>query len=59
VFHYAGDKLVAIDSVNRAGDHVAGRRLIGAGLSPPPALVADESVELKSLVPREAAAAAD
>ena len=35
VFHYAGDRLVAIDSVNRAADHVLGRRMIGAGISPP------------------------
>ena len=50
VFHYAGDRLVAIDSVNRASDHVLGRRLIGAGLSPPPEAVADESADLKALV---------
>ena len=50
VFHYAGAKLVAIDSVNRAGDHVLGRRMIGAGLSPPPASVADMSVDLKALL---------
>ncbi len=42
VFHYAGDRLVAIDSVNRASDHVVGRRLIGAGISPPIAVVADD-----------------
>src|SRR5690606_4557187 len=29
VFHFAGDRLVAIDSVNRAVDHMVGRRLIG------------------------------
>lgn len=50
VFHYAGDRLVAIDSVNRPADHVLGRRMIGAGISPPAALVADESTDLKSLV---------
>ena len=50
VFHYAGDRLVAIDSVNRAADHVLGRRMIGAGISPPPASVADMSVDLKALL---------
>ena len=50
VFHYAGDRLVAIDSVNRAADHVLGRRMIGAGISPPPTLVTDESADLKALV---------
>lgn len=50
VFHYAGTRLVAIDSVNRAADHVLGRRMIGAGISPPPASVADTSVDLKALL---------
>ena len=50
VFHFAGERLVAIDSVNRAADHVVGRRLIGAGLSPSPETVADESTDLKALV---------
>ncbi|MCX5497185.1 FAD-dependent oxidoreductase [Kaistia dalseonensis] len=50
VFHYKGDKLVAIDSVNRATDHMLGRRWIGAGASPAPESVADESVDLKKLV---------
>lgn len=49
VFHYAGDRLIAIDSVNRAGDHVMGRRLIGAGLSPTPEQAADEAFDLKAL----------
>jgi 3-phenylpropionate/trans-cinnamate dioxygenase ferredoxin reductase subunit len=40
---------VAIDSVNRPSDHVLGRRMIGAGLSPPPEVVADESTDLKAL----------
>jgi 3-phenylpropionate/trans-cinnamate dioxygenase ferredoxin reductase subunit len=50
VFHFAGERLVAIDSVNRAADHMVGRRLIGAGLSPAPETVADESADLKALV---------
>ncbi len=56
VFHYAGDRLVAIDSVNRAADHVLGRRMIGAGISPPPASVADMSVDLKALLAARAPA---
>ena len=52
VFHYAGDRLVAVDSVNRAGDHMVGRRLIGAGLSPAPEVVADLATDLKALIPR-------
>jgi 3-phenylpropionate/trans-cinnamate dioxygenase ferredoxin reductase subunit len=49
VFHYAGSRLVAIDSVNRPADHVLGRRMIGAGTSPPPEVVADETIDLKAL----------
>ena len=56
VFHYAGDRLVAIDSVNRAADHVLGRRMIGAGISPPPASVADPGVDLKALLTAHAPA---
>lgn len=59
VFHYAGDRLVAIDSVNRAADHVVGRRMIGAGISPPPHLVADEGADLKALVGKADAPAAN
>ena len=50
VFHYAGPRLVAIDSVNRSADHVLGRRMIGAGISPPPETVADEAGDLKALL---------
>jgi 3-phenylpropionate/trans-cinnamate dioxygenase ferredoxin reductase subunit len=56
VFHYAGDRLVAIDSVNRPADHMVGRRFIGAGASPAPELVADESADLKAHLPKAAAA---
>ena len=52
VFHFAGDRLVAIDSVNRPADHMVGRRLIGAGISPDLEVCADDSVDLKSLIPR-------
>jgi 3-phenylpropionate/trans-cinnamate dioxygenase ferredoxin reductase subunit len=58
VFHYAGERLVAIDSVNRPADHVLGRRMIGAGISPAPALVEDEGTDLKALVAGLAAATA-
>lgn len=55
VFHYAEGRLVAIDSVNRAADHVLGRRMIGAGISPPPEVVADEASDLKALLAGKAA----
>ena len=56
VFHFAGERLVAIDSVNRGADHVVGRRLIGAGLSPSPEAVADEGADLEALVAKVPAA---
>lgn len=34
VYHFAGDRLVAIDSVNRPTDHMMGRRMMAAGFSP-------------------------
>ncbi|MEO8667192.1 MAG: FAD-dependent oxidoreductase [Bauldia sp.] len=49
VFHFAAGRLVAIDSVNRPSDHMVGRRMIGAGISPPPEVVADEGADLKAL----------
>ncbi len=50
VFHYADGGLVAIDSVNRPADHMVGRRMIGAAITPPPEVVADEGTDLKALV---------
>jgi 3-phenylpropionate/trans-cinnamate dioxygenase ferredoxin reductase subunit len=50
VFHYAGDRLVAVDSVNRAADHMVGRRLLAAGIALPPALAADEGSDLKAVL---------
>lgn len=50
IFHFVDEKLVAIDSVNRPADHVLGRRMIGAGLSPSPEAVADEGTDLKALL---------
>ncbi|MBL8583699.1 MAG: FAD-dependent oxidoreductase [Rhizobiaceae bacterium] len=37
VYHFAGDRLMSIDTVNRPGDHMLGRKMIGAGFSPAPA----------------------
>jgi 3-phenylpropionate/trans-cinnamate dioxygenase ferredoxin reductase subunit len=50
LFHYAGDRLVAIDSINRASDHMLGRKLLAAGISVSPEQAADEGVDLKALV---------
>jgi 3-phenylpropionate/trans-cinnamate dioxygenase ferredoxin reductase subunit len=52
VFYFAGGELLAIDSVNRPGDHLAGRRLLAAGTGITPAEAADEGFDLKAAVPR-------
>ncbi|MDQ6435694.1 FAD-dependent oxidoreductase [Mesorhizobium sp. LHD-90] len=39
-FHYAGDRLTAIESVNRPADHMMGRKMLAAGFSPTPEQVA-------------------
>ena len=56
VFHYDDDDLLAIDSVNRAGDHVVGRHLLGAGYPLPPAMAVDEDVNLKKYLKEQRAA---
>ena len=46
-FCYKGDQLLGIESVNRAGDHMFGRRLLGAGGSIMPEQAADPGFDLK------------
>lgn len=50
VFHYRGDELIGVDSINQPLDHIMSRKLLTAGLSPDKATVANVSVELKSLL---------
>jgi 3-phenylpropionate/trans-cinnamate dioxygenase ferredoxin reductase subunit len=52
VFHFAGDRMVCVDSMNRPGDHMLARRLIEAGISPTRDQAGDESFDLKPLMPR-------
>lgn len=40
IYHYAGSRLLGIESVNRPGDHMLGRKMLGAGFSPSPQIVA-------------------
>lgn len=47
-FCYHGEKLLGIESVNRAGDHMFGRRLQAMDRSITPEQAADESFDLKS-----------
>ena len=49
VFSFRDGRLAAVDSVNRPGDHLAGRKLIGAGTQITPEQAADMSVDLKTL----------
>lgn len=49
-WYYAGDRLLAVDAMNDARAFMIGRRLIEAGRSADPALVADPSADLKSLM---------
>lgn len=47
-FCYHGDRLLGIESINRAGDHMFGRRLQAVNRSIAPEQAADESFDLKS-----------
>lgn len=47
-FCYHGDRLLGIESINRAGDHMFGRRLQAMDRSITPKQAADESFDLKS-----------
>lgn len=49
-FLYRGDKLVAVESVNSAADHMLARRLFEKGQSVPKAMAADASADLKRLL---------
>lgn len=51
IFHYAVDRLVAVDSINAARDHVIARQLIGVGVSPTIDQVSDISFDLGRLRP--------
>lgn len=50
IFYFRGERLVAIDSVNRAADHMLGRKLLAAGRSPTQEQAADESFNLQGLL---------
>jgi 3-phenylpropionate/trans-cinnamate dioxygenase ferredoxin reductase subunit len=52
VFCYSGDRLLAIESVNKPADHMFGRRALAAGKWPSPQQAADTTFDLKKfLVP--------
>lgn len=50
LFHFRGDELRAVDSVNKAADHIQGRKLLAAGMFPTAEQIEDESFKLASLL---------
>jgi 3-phenylpropionate/trans-cinnamate dioxygenase ferredoxin reductase subunit len=50
VFYFAGARLIAVDSMNRPGDHMIGRKLLAAGTAVTPEQAGNESVDLKALI---------
>ena len=50
VYHFRADKLIAVDSVNAAKDHLQARKLLDAGLSPTPGQAADSGFDLGGLL---------
>ncbi|MBN2631795.1 MAG: FAD-dependent oxidoreductase [Rhodobacteraceae bacterium] len=50
VWYYRGAQLLALDAMNDARAYMVGKRLIEAGKSPDPALVADPATDLKALL---------
>jgi 3-phenylpropionate/trans-cinnamate dioxygenase ferredoxin reductase subunit len=50
ILHYVDGRLVCVESVNAAPDHMAGRKLIEAGKSPAPAAACDPAQPMKSFV---------
>jgi 3-phenylpropionate/trans-cinnamate dioxygenase ferredoxin reductase component len=57
LFHFAAGRLVAVETINSAANHMLGRRLIAARTPVTPEQIADPAVDLRSLL-RGAASAA-
>ncbi len=50
IYHFRADKLIAVDSVNAAKDHLQARKLLDAGISPTPEQAGDLGFDLGSLL---------
>jgi 3-phenylpropionate/trans-cinnamate dioxygenase ferredoxin reductase subunit len=50
VWHFKGGRLIAVDTVNAAKDHLLARKLLDAGRLPTPAQVADTGFDLASVL---------
>ncbi len=49
MFYFKQARLLAVDSVNRFGDHIAARKMLAAGTPLTPEQAADETVDFKKL----------
>jgi len=49
-FYYKGDKLIAVDAVNRPGEYLGAKMLIQTGRTLPPDVITDETRPMKELV---------
>jgi 3-phenylpropionate/trans-cinnamate dioxygenase ferredoxin reductase subunit len=52
VYHYRGDSLIAVDSVNAPKDHLQARKLLDAGVSPTRDQAGDPGFDLNALLLR-------
>lgn len=50
MFHYKDARLIAVDSIDAAADHVIARKLISSGITPTRSQAADSSFDLSTLV---------
>lgn len=50
MFLYRGDRLIAVESINSAADHMMARRLLAARISVPKTVAADAAANLKELM---------
>jgi 3-phenylpropionate/trans-cinnamate dioxygenase ferredoxin reductase subunit len=51
VYHFQAGRLIAVDSINSAKDHLQARKLLDAGVSPTPVQAGDVAFDLNSLMP--------
>ena len=50
IFYIKDEKLIGVDSINRASDHMAARKLIQAGVTPTEEQIEDLDFKLKTLI---------
>ena len=50
VFYYKGQRLIAVDAVNRPGEFLGAKTMIQRGLTAAPDIIADETRPMKEIV---------